>query len=116
VPHNRMRRVISAADGQALQTAQQVMDAVRSAYQQEPGAMPIADASLNPLELVVVDGQSGRYFRIPVTGNDDGTFSFGTTRRSRRSSPTAAMSTRRLVTSRSRHIRRSGGKAASATT
>jgi hypothetical protein len=75
VPHNR--RVISAADGQALQTAQQVMDAVRSAYEQEPSPMLIADASLNPLELIVVDGQSGRYYRVPVTGNDDGTFSFG---------------------------------------
>jgi hypothetical protein len=69
--------VISAADGQALQTAQQVMDAVRTAYQQEPSAMLIADASLNPLELIVVDGQSGRYDRVPVTGNGDGTFSFG---------------------------------------
>ncbi len=75
MPHNR--RVISAADGQALQTAQQVMDAVRSAYQQEPSPMLIADASLNPLELIVVDGQSGRYYRVPVTGNDDGSFSFG---------------------------------------
>jgi hypothetical protein len=61
VPHNR--RVISASDGQALQTAQQVMDAVRSAYQQEPSPMLIADASLNPLELIVVDGQTGRYYR-----------------------------------------------------
>lgn len=75
MPHNR--RVISAADGQAPQTAQQVMDAVRSAYQQEPSPMLIADASLNPLELTVVDGQSGRYYRVPVIGNDDGTFSFG---------------------------------------
>ncbi len=77
MPHNRMRRVISAADGQALQTAQAIMDAVRSAYQQEPNAMLIADGTLNPLELVVVDGQSGRYYRIPVTGNADGTFGFG---------------------------------------
>ena len=75
MPHNR--RAISAADGQALQTAQQIMDAVRSAYQQQPNPMLIADGSLNPLELTVVDGQSGRYYRIPVTGNDDGTFSFG---------------------------------------
>jgi hypothetical protein len=77
VPRNR--RVISAADGQALQTAQAIMDAVRSAYQQEPDAMLIADGTLNPLELVVVDGQSGRYYRVPVTvtGNDDSTFSFG---------------------------------------
>jgi hypothetical protein len=37
--------VISAADGQALQTAQQIMDAVRSAYQEEPDAMLIADGS-----------------------------------------------------------------------
>jgi hypothetical protein len=75
VPHNR--RVISAADGQALQTAQQIMDSVRSAYQAEPDAMLIADATLNPLELIVVDGQSGWYFRVPVTSNDDGTFTFG---------------------------------------
>lgn len=77
MPHNRTRRVISASDGQALQTAQQIMDTVRSAYQQEPDAMLIADATLNPLELVVVDGQSGRYYRIPVTTNADGSFSFG---------------------------------------
>jgi hypothetical protein len=77
VPHNRTRRVISAADGQALQTAQQIMNSVRSAYQAEPDAMLIADATLNPLELIVVDGQSGRYFRVPVTSNDDGSFSFG---------------------------------------
>jgi len=69
--------VISAADGQALQTAQAIMDAVRSAYQQQPDPMLIADGSLNPLELIVVDGQSGRYFRVPVTGNADGSFSFG---------------------------------------
>jgi len=75
VPHNR--RVFSAADGQALQTAQAIMDTVRSAYEQQPDAMLIADASLNPLELVVVDGQSGRRYRIPVTSNDDGSFNFG---------------------------------------
>lgn len=73
----RNRGVINAADGQALQTAQQIMNSVRSAYQAEPEAMLIADATLNPLELIVVDGQSGRYFRVPVTGNDDGTFTFG---------------------------------------
>jgi hypothetical protein len=77
VPHNRMGRKISAADGQALQTAQQIMNEVRSAYQQEPNAMLIADGTLNPLELIVVDGQTGRYYRIPVTSNDDGTFDFG---------------------------------------
>jgi hypothetical protein len=69
--------VISAADGQALQTAQQISDSVRTAYQQQPDAMLIADGTLNPLELVVVDGQSGRYYRIPVTSNGDGSFSFG---------------------------------------
>jgi hypothetical protein len=69
--------VISAADGQALQTAQQIMNSVRSAYQAEPDAMLIADATLNPLELIVVDGQTGRYYRVPVTSNDDGTFTFG---------------------------------------
>jgi hypothetical protein len=77
VPHNRTGRRISAADGQALQTAQQIMNEVRSAYQQEPNAMLIADGTLNPLELIVVDGQTGRYYRIPVTCNDDGTFDFG---------------------------------------
>lgn len=75
MPHNL--RVVSAADGQALQTAQQISDAVRTAYQQQPDAMLIADGMLNPLELVVVDGQSGRYYRIPVTTNADGSFSFG---------------------------------------
>lgn len=77
MPHNRTGRRISAADGQALQTAQQIMNEVRSAYQQEPNAMLIADGTLNPLELIVVDGQTGRYYRIPVTSNDDGTFTFG---------------------------------------
>jgi len=77
VPHNRTGRRISAADGQALQTAQQIMNEVRSAYQQEPNAMLIADGTLNPLELIVVDGQTARYYRIPVTCNDDGTFDFG---------------------------------------
>jgi hypothetical protein len=77
VPHNRTGRRISAADGQALQTAQQIMDEVRSAYQQTTNAMLIADATSNPLELIVVDGQTGRYYRIPVTSGADGGFTFG---------------------------------------
>ena len=75
MPHNR--RVVSAVDGKALQTAQQIMDAVRSAYQEKPDAMLIADATLNPLELVVVDPASGRHYRIPVASNADGSFTFG---------------------------------------
>lgn len=75
MPHNR--RVVTAADGKALQTAQQIMDAVRSAYQEKPDAMLIADATLNPLELIVVDPASGRHYRIPVVSNADGGFTFG---------------------------------------
>ncbi len=76
MPRDRFVR----ADGQTLQTlqtAQVIMDAVRSAYQAVPGAMLVSSVSLNPLEVVVIDGLSGSYYMVPVTTGADGSFNFG---------------------------------------
>jgi hypothetical protein len=53
------------------------MDVVRDAYKATPGAMLISSITLSPLELVVVDGATSQYYRVPVTVNGDGSLSFG---------------------------------------
>jgi hypothetical protein len=61
----------------SVQQAQAIMDAVRTAYRALPDAMLVAGVELNPLEVTAVNGLTSEYFRVPVTVNDDGTFSFG---------------------------------------
>jgi hypothetical protein len=68
-------RTVRAAN--SLAEAQAVMDVVRDAYKGTPGAMLISSISLSPLELLVVDGATSQYYRVPVTVNDDGSLSFG---------------------------------------
>ena len=67
-------RTVRAAD---LPAAQLVMNQVRDAYKSTPGAMLISSISLNPLEVIVIDGQTAQYYVVPVTIGDDGGFVFG---------------------------------------
>jgi hypothetical protein len=62
----------------ALPEAQEVVDALRDAYQEQPGAMLIGGVTLNPLEVIAIDGQTGQYYRVPVTVDQaSGTYQFG---------------------------------------
>lgn len=70
----RQFRTVQAAD---LPAAQVIMDQLRHAYQATPGALLVSSITLNPLEVVVIDGLTSEYFRIPVTVGNDGTFAFG---------------------------------------
>jgi hypothetical protein len=70
VPHNQWIVRAGAAPGE-------IMAALRDAYGAQPGAMPIAGVTLNPLEVIVVDGPTGRCYRVPVTTDKaSGAFNF----------------------------------------
>ena len=65
-------RMIRAADAQRL-----LVDTLRDAYQAQPGAMLISGMTLNPLEVLAVDGDTGQSYRVPVMTQADGGVRFG---------------------------------------
>jgi hypothetical protein len=67
-------KVVRAAE---LPVAQLIINQVRQAYLASPGAMPISSITLDPLEVIVIDGQTSQYYRVPVTVNSDGSLAFG---------------------------------------
>jgi hypothetical protein len=69
VPPSRM---IRAADAQRL-----LVDTLRAAYLAQSGAMLISGMTLNPLEVLAVDGDTGQSYRVPVTTQADGGVRFG---------------------------------------
>ena len=69
--------IVRAAAVQSLPVAQEIMDAVRAAYLAQPGAALISGITLNPLEVLAMNSQSGQSFRVPVTIAGDGGLSFG---------------------------------------
>ena len=70
----QFRTTVREAD---LPAAQLVMDQVREAYKATPDAMLISSINLNPLEVIVIDGQTTQIYVVPVTIGDDGGFVFG---------------------------------------
>ena len=69
--------IVRAAAVQSLPVAQEIMDTVRAAYLAQPGAALISGITLNPLEVLAMNSQSGQSFRVPVTIAPDGGLSFG---------------------------------------
>jgi hypothetical protein len=70
----QFRTTVRAAD---LPAAQLVINQIRDAYQATPGAMLVNSISLDPLEVIVINGLTSEYYRVPVSVNADGSYAFG---------------------------------------
>jgi hypothetical protein len=69
-------RIVRAAAAQSLPAAQEVVDTLRAAYLALPAAKLVTGVTLNPVEILTVDGQTGQSYRVPVTIQASGAVSF----------------------------------------